>query len=124
MNRTRKGNYYRTRTKKWLVREGYDVVVTEVTQRVTRKDRETGELSTIFIKHDLWGADLLAINDERIVAVQVKANAGDISRGLKELAGAPWSRSRSVEMWCVHWPARRLMTQGPDVHEVQEEIPF
>jgi hypothetical protein len=116
---TSKGNYYRTRTKQWLESQGFDVTVCEVAQRVMRRDRRTGELSVIFLKHDLWGADLLASDGERLVVVQCKTHERDVARGLRELAQAPWPRLAGLDLWCVRWPPRRRLADGPDVHEVE-----
>ena len=116
MNKSSKGNYYRLRTKKWLEEKGYLVENAEKSQRIVTKDRTTGELKVLFIKKDIWGADLIARNAESLVFVQVKANKGDISKGMKELSRGPWPPS--VGRWVAYWPPRRRMAEGPEIVEV------
>ncbi len=111
-----KGNYYRRRTKEWLESQGFTVAVLETTFRIFTTDKATGQPRIIFSKRDVWGADLCCRDAERLVFVQVKANAGDISKGLKELSVGPWPPT--VERWVAHWPTGRRLKEGPDITEV------
>jgi hypothetical protein len=113
-----KGNYYRLRTKKWLQSLGYLVENLERQQRVVKKN-ELGEDSVFFLKFDIWGADLIARNEEHVLFVQVKTNEGDVARGIKELNKGPWPGS--VDRWVVYWPKRRKFKVGPEIIEVGEE---
>lgn len=115
------GDYHVRRTTEWLEGLGYDVEKTEKYQRIVKKDPETGELSTLYLKRDVFGADLVAKNGERMIWVQVKQNPGDISKGMKQLAQGQWPPH--VERWVVYWPLRRLMRIGPDIHPVVMEEP-
>lgn len=99
-----KGNYYKLRTKKWLQEQGYEVVNMEVQRRVFIPARPGFPEKVLFIKQDLWGADLLASNRKELIAVQVKTHTTDIARGVKALCAAPWPGS--VKMWVVLWPYR------------------
>ena len=115
-SRTSKGNYHKKRTKEWLESQGFTVALLETTFRIFTTDKKTGAPKVIFVKRDVWGADCMARNAERLIFVQVKANAGDISKGLKELSDGPWPPG--VERWVAHWPERRRSSEGPDITEV------
>lgn len=117
MSAVTKGNYYRARTREWLESQGFLVEVLERSQRIVVRDKRTQEPRVIFIKRDVWGADLVARNAERLVFIQVKSNAGDIAKGMKELSQGPWPAS--VERWVAHWPKGRRMVEGPEVVEVR-----
>ena len=114
-----KGNYYRLRTKKWLESLGFLVENLERSQRIQTVDKQTGKEHVLFIKRDIWGADLIARDRDHILFVQVKTNKAHISQGMKELNRGPWPTF--VARWVVYWPPRRLMKQGPDITEVGEE---
>jgi len=111
MNRTRKGDYYRNRTRDWLEQEGWTVAKLEHRQRLFTK---TG---VIFRASDIWGSDLVAINGEDIVFVQVKSNEKHLAQGEKELK--KWPFPKSVKLWVVRWPPSRRLSVGPDIVEVQ-----
>lgn len=108
MNKIRKGSYYRLKTKKWLEKDGFKVENLEISQRIFTKDKKV-----IFIKKDLWGADLLASNGVQLIVIQNKANKGDISKGIKELKSAPWPAF--VKRWVVFWEYR---AREPEIIEV------
>ena len=114
MSNDKKGNYHRLKTRKWLERLGYAVEYMERRQRIVTRDKKTGKERVIFVARDIWGADLAAMNGREIIFVQVKANEGDISRGMKELARHPYPPS--VELWVVHWPYR---AREPRIEEVE-----
>lgn len=99
MNKTRKGNYYRLKTKKWLEKEGFQVETLEKTMRIFADDKRV-----IFIKKDLWGADLIASNGSELIIVQNKTNRTDVSKGIRELKAAPWPGF--VKKWVVIWPPK------------------
>jgi hypothetical protein len=98
MNKINKGNYYKLKTKKWLQADGYEVGSLETNQRLFIKGR------MIFIKRDLWGADLIAKNDKEMIFIQCKTNKGDVNKGLKELNTTVWPAF--IKRWVVIWPLR------------------
>lgn len=112
MGTTQKGNYYRLRTKKWLEQNEYLVENLEKSYRVYDKKKDR----VIFIKRDIWGADLIARNKDFILFVQVKSNKGDIAKGVAELSKGPWPAN--VMRIVVHWPQGRRLEVGPDIVEV------
>jgi Holliday junction resolvase-like predicted endonuclease len=117
MSKVSKGNYYRLRTKQWLQELGYLVENLERSQRIVTRNKTTGEQQVLFIRRDVWGADLIARNEEHVLFVQVKSNAGDVAKGMKELSKGPWPEA--VVRWVVWWPARRRMKDGPVIVEVE-----
>lgn len=68
-----KGAYYKARSRKWLMANGYQVADLEIVRWLfTPKGR-------IPVKRDQFGSDLLAVNESQIVFVQVKG--GEAARG-------------------------------------------
>ena len=110
VSRVQKGNYYRLKTKKWLEADGYLVENLEHSQRIFLKDKD----QVIFIKKDIWGADLIAKNKKEIIFIQCKTNKGDISSGIKELNTTIWPAC--VKLWVVRWPLR---AREPEIVEVK-----
>lgn len=120
MNKTAKGNYYRNRTKKWLEDLGYSVEPLERSLRVVTRDPKSGVAKVIFRRLDIWGADLVARNEDDLLFIQVKASQGDISKGIKELSRGAWPRW--VSRWVVWWPPRRRLALGPEITEVSDGL--
>jgi hypothetical protein len=117
MNTNAKGNYHRVRTEQWLKAQGYTVGKVETQSRIFKRDL-LGKPEFLFRKSDLWGGDLVAKNETELVWIQVKANAGDIASGKHQLLkAAPWPKF--VQLWVVHWPERRRLSDGPDIHVVE-----
>jgi hypothetical protein len=98
MNRVRKGNYYRLKTKKWFEAEGYLVENLERNQKLFIKGK------VIFIKKDVWGSDLMAKNDKEIIFIQCKTNKTDINKGIKELNATVWPKN--IRKMVVIWEKR------------------
>lgn len=114
MSNVSKGRYHSNRTKEFFVGQGYDVEPLEVKTRVYR-----GEGEFFFKTRDIWGCDLMAKSEDEILFIQVKANGGHVSKGVRELERTQWPPG--VRVVVVHWPPRRRMVEGPDIHEVQVE---
>jgi Holliday junction resolvase-like predicted endonuclease len=102
-----KGAYHVQRTVDWLEDLGYTVAKLERSSSVRIGGR------TVYRRGDVWGSDLVARNADHLVFVQVKANRGDISRGIRALSSGPWPRH--IARWVVHWPAGRRKKIGPDI---------
>ena len=110
VNKVQKGNYYRLKVKKWLEADGYLVENLEHSQRIFTKGR------VIFIRKDIWGADLIAKNEKELIFVQVKSNKTHISSGIKELCSTVCPRF--VKRWVVVWTPR---AREPEVIECKYE---
>jgi len=110
-----KGNYYKKKTKDWLTGEGFTCEYLEKLQRIVSK----GKL--IYIKRDLFGADILAMNKESIIFVQVKAGKKktgiDIKKAIQEFKKYPFPDC--VDRWIVVWRERDKEPEIIDVKEVQ-----
>ena len=120
VNKNQKGNYHRLKTRKWLEGLGYAVEYMEHRQRIVQRDRRTGEDRAFYVAHDIWGADIAAMNGEELIFVQVKANAGDVAKGMKELAAHPYPPC--VSLWVVHWPHRAREPQITEVESGAREL--
>ena len=68
-----KGSYYKARTKKYLLACGWQVADLEVVKTIYPEGYGVGK--SFSVKRDQFGADLLAVNAERIVFAQVKGGA-------------------------------------------------
>jgi Holliday junction resolvase-like predicted endonuclease len=101
VNKIRKGNYYRLKTKKWLESKGYLVEILEHSGRYSKKD--------------IWGSDLIAKNETEMVFIQVKSNKGDISSGKKQLLATAWPPN--IELWVVYW---EVYSKSPTIHMVKQ----
>ena len=87
LNKVRKGNYYRLKTRKWLESKGYLVEILEHSGRYSKKD--------------IWGSDLIAKNETELIFIQVKSNKAHLSMGKKELLATVWPPF--VKLWVVCW---------------------
>ncbi len=105
-----KGNYYKTKTKKWFEKEGYFSEYLEKNQRIFTKGK------VIFIKRDTAGADGFAMNEDRIIFWQCKLNHGHIADAVKVFNQFPFPKC--VERWIVVWVPR---AREPEIIEVEHE---
>jgi hypothetical protein len=110
MNKVRKGNYYRKKTIDYLRLDGYDVEILEKNQRIYKGGK------VYFIKKDLWGADLIAKNEEELIFIQCKTNRAHISAGIKELHKTKWPEF--VKLWVVLWEP---YDKEPEIIEVEND---
>lgn len=109
MNRTRKGNYYRNKTKKWYEDQGYMVAVLEHSNRIFKDGK------VIFRTSDIWGCDLMAKNSEEIIFIQCKTK-DNLAAGIKELKKfEPWPLLPGVVVQVVYWESR---AKEPTIVEV------
>lgn len=114
MNRVRKGNYYRLRTKKFLEKEGYLVENLEKSQRLFIKGKNPPyDDKVIFIKKDIFGGDLIAMKKDELIFVQCKSNSVDINKGVNEFKKFPFPDF--VKKWVVYWQPR---SKEPNITEI------
>lgn len=107
-----KGQYWKSRTKKFLELAGYQVAFLE---RVLWIQTKVGRVP---VKRDQFASDLLAVNREEIVFVQVK---GGVSRR-SQLAAArnefgKFAFPSGTKQWIVLWAPR---ARDPEVIVVSE----
>jgi hypothetical protein len=98
-----KGSYYKTRTKRYLERKGYHVAHLERVYWIPSKE-PGGRM--IPIKHDQFGADLLAMSRDAIILVQVKSGT---ARGNLAAARRAFDRfpiPPFVRTWIIIWQPR------------------
>ena len=110
MSKTSKGNYYRAKSRDFLVKQGYHVEIMEKYQRIYTKGK------VIFNKNDLLGADLVAVSNEDFILVNVITNKTDISKHIKRFKGYPNPQfiKRVLMLWCPR-------VAIPDIIEVDNE---
>jgi len=107
-----KGNYYKQKTKKWFIDEGWACDFCERYRRFMVDGKVT------HIKQDLFGADGIAMDGERIVFWNSKFGKSSISGGIKEMARFPYPPC--VTRWIVHWEKGAKQPTIVDVGEATE----
>jgi len=99
----KRGAYFKSRTKKWLITGGYQVADLEVVRWIYRPGQQP-----MPVKRDQFGADLLAMDATRLVFVQVKggeaARGGTFPAARREFAKFVFPVF--AERWIVAWPPR------------------
>ena len=109
-----RGNYYKKKTKDWLVKEGYVCEYMEKLQRIYSKGR------LIYVKRDLFASDILAMNGEDIIFVQVKSGKEgtgiNLKKAYQEFEKYPFPKY--VKRWIVIWRERQ---REPEIIEVNQE---
>lgn len=122
MNR---GNYYKRKTKEWMEKEGYVCEYLEKLQRIyttekakDKKGKEIKKGKIIYIKRDLFGADLLCLGKGDIIFIQVKSGKKDtginIKKAYEEFNKYPFPEY--VKRWIVVWRER---AREPEIIEVK-----
>ena len=106
------GNYYKLKTRDWLKDKGYRVEFMERQQRITIKDKKTGNFKIVWIRKDILGADLIAVNDTEAILVGSVLGKQNIARNLKKFKEYP---SGGMKRWLVIWEARK----EPEIVEVE-----
>lgn len=112
----KKGNYYKKKTKEWLEKEGFYCEYLEKLQRIYTQGR------IIYVKRDLFGSDLLAMNGEKIVFVQVKSgskNTGiNYKKAIEEFKKYPFPNF--VDRWIIIWKERQKEPEIIDLKDINE----
>ena len=108
MNKIKKGNYYRLKTKKFYEEEGWRVEIIEKNQRIFTPK------GVIFIKRDVWGADMVAVKNDEELWIQSKTNPVDINKGLMEFKKYPMPAR--VKQVVVIWQPR---AKEPEIIEAK-----
>jgi len=107
MTEKSKGNYYQLKTKKFYESEGYSVYNLEQSRTIFTPK------GLVYVKKDVAGADLMAMNGEEIIFIQCKTNLSDIGSGKKELMEHPYPSC--VKLIVARWEPR---AKSPDIYEV------
>ncbi len=108
----KKGNYYKSKTRDFLKKQGYAV---ETMERYTQFVKDG---KRIMFKRDIFASDLLAMNENDIIFVQVKLGRKNIASGIKAFQDI--SFPPHVKKQIFVWEQGRGM---PEVIE-EENVPF
>jgi hypothetical protein len=114
-----KGNYYKYRTKKWFLDQGWACELCEKMRRIVIIDKATGRERVLFSKKDLFGADGISMNGEEIVFWNSKLNKSNVAAGIKEMLKYPFPKS--VERWIIVWQVRAKNPTIVNVGDAVEE---
>lgn len=94
MNSNKAGQYYKTKTKKYFEGLGYTVVYAE-TMRVIRRGHFTH-----YVKQDMLGADVLAVNDKEAILANSVLGRTNVSKHIREFEKYPsGGMKRMVVIW-------------------------
>ncbi len=104
---TNKGNYYKIKSKEWLKDKGYEVEYIEKLQRIFTKGK------VVYIKKDLFGADLAAISDSEFILVNSILTKHNIAAHIKEFKKYP--QGGSIKRWLLVWTPK---VREPEIVEV------
>ena len=94
---SRVGSYYRLKTKKWLEAKGWTVATLERHQRIFDEKKN----KIFFIKRDIFGSDMMAMNGEQMIFVNSVFGKSNIASHIKEFAKYPFPKY--IEKWVVVW---------------------
>ena len=111
-----KDYYYLQKTKKYFEERGYLVEKSEKTYRVYKEEEDR----VIFVKADMFCSDLIAMSNENVCFVQVKANKGDISKAIKKYKKLKRPKCRCVKFLVVAWEPRKKEPFIIDIDDVGE----
>jgi hypothetical protein len=105
-----KGNYYKLRSKKWFINKGYVCDIVEKLQSIWVKGR------VIYIKRDLFGSDLLAMNGEEMIFANSVFGKKNIASHIKEFHNYPYPKSTKIKRWILSW---ELRAREPEITEIE-----
>ena len=108
-----KDSYHKLKTKDWLKDKGYHVELMERQQRITVEDKKTGLYKVVWIRKDILGADLIAVNDTETILVGSVLGSKNVARNLKKFKEYP---SGGLKRWLVVWRPR---IKEPELVEVE-----
>jgi hypothetical protein len=128
-----KGQYYKTRTKAWMERDGFEVAFMErmAWLRTKPKDDEVTRLclehgvtpppGMVPTKTDQLGADLLGVRQqpEALVFVQVKSRSQDVPEGVRGLLEHRYPSYATL--WVVYWEFKAREPVVVDARKYMEE---
>lgn len=117
-----KGSYYKSRTKAFLERNGWQVAFLERMLPIFRPPINGVPQRQIFKKVDQFGADLLAVNADTVAFVQVKLQSGRLDvaaavRKFREFTFPPTAR-RLIYVW--QSGAREPMVIDAETYQIGE----
>ena len=114
MNHSRRHSYYVKRTMTWLEDMGYVTEKVEVNYSTRIGGRD------IYVKRDMWGADIAVRNKEHIAFIQVKTSDKQISTGIRQLSqDDQWPKE--VGRYVIYWPLR---AKTPDVRLITGSLSY
>ncbi|HOK41584.1 MAG TPA: hypothetical protein PLD27_11160 [bacterium] len=108
------GDKYKYKTKKYFEKKGYMVEYLERVQTLKIRNRY------IYIKKDIFGADLLAINKDELLFIQVKSGKDNTgikkSEAISELEKIIMPKCKHIKKQLFIW---RKFKREPEIIEVK-----
>ena len=113
-----KGNYYKKRSKDWLIGLGYQVEYIERLQRIFTKDKRT-----FYRKEDIFASDGLAIGNGEIIfwnSILTRHNLADHIRGYMAI---PFPSCKHIKVWIIIWEKGARFPDICDLADVKRVDP-
>ncbi len=101
-----KGNYYKIKTAEYFRKLGYTVEYMEKLQHLFVKGK------VLYVKRDLLGADIIAVNETETILANSITNRGDLAKHIKKFMEYP---AGGMKRWILIWQPR----QEPEIVEVE-----
>jgi len=111
-----KGNYYKKRTKDWLVGLGYVVEYTEKLQRIFKKGG-----GILYVKRDLFQSDGIAIGNNEIIFWNSILTRHNLAEHIKNYARIPWPVCEHIKVWIIVWEKGARQPEVIDMADVKVE---
>jgi len=113
-----RANYYRYRTKRWFQEKGYCCEYLETYRKIYDKERK----KAFFIRRDLFAADGISMNRDRIIFWNSKFGLPDvqetkINEGIEAFMKFPYPLCEHIERWLVLWKKR---AREPEIIVIEE----
>lgn len=114
---TKKGNYYKRKTKLYFEKLGYQVQLTEFTYSI-----KIGSKS-IFKKVDVFGSDGIAMNGDEIIFWNSKATTPEVKDGVSKMKSsaklefAKYLFPKNIKLQAIIW----LPKQKPIIYNLNEK---
>lgn len=110
-----KGNYYKRRSKEWLVGLGYShVEYTEKLQRIAKKDG-----GIMYVKRDLFHSDGIAIGNDEVIFWNSVLSKANVASHVKNYLTIPWPACEHLKVWIIVWEKGAHEPEIIDLAEVE-----
>ena len=111
-----RGNYYKYRSKQWLIKQGYQVEYLERLQRIVTK---SGKL--LNIKRDMFCSDLMAISKDEVIFANSVFGRLNIASHIKAYKALVLPKCKHIKVWVLVWEIRAKDPEIIDCKEVEKE---
>lgn len=106
VSNAQRGAYFKLKTKRWLIAQGYQVADLEIVKWIYRPGGKP-----IPVKRDQFASDLLAVCSTHLIFVQVKGGAQCVGKGKfgeaqRAFSAFRWPNTDVCRRWVIAWAPR------------------